>query len=70
MDELETLGEEFKDKEKKETEIKHDATHKDQYEFTINKESLKLLEPKVKKLLDNGFAIAVYAVKINDFKLE
>ncbi len=70
MDELEKLGEEFKEKGEKETTIKPDATHKDQYEFTIDKESLKFLEPKVKKLIDNGFAIAVYAVKINDFKLE
>ncbi len=68
MDELENLGEEKKQEEEK--EIKSDATHKDQYEFTINKESLKLLEPKVKNLLDHGFSIAVYAVKIKDFKLE
>ncbi len=70
MDELEKLGVEDKEKGEKEKTIKTDATHKDQYEFTIDKESLKLLEPKVKKLLDNGFVIAVYAVKINDFKLE
>ena len=70
MDELEKLGEEYKEKDNKEATIKPDASHKDSYEFTITKESLKLMEPKVKKLLDNGFSIAVYAVKINDFKLE